>query len=145
MTDMYQVTADCAYVTVDTLSGKTKTLAYRGALIPGDAPELKHLLDSNMVTKVGGDAGPGVNADGGRGPAQPPDTPAAATTDAGTDAGDPDEQRRADARAKLAELGGTPDGRSSEAVWVEYAVTQGLDRAEAEKVGKDELRKVLAR
>lgn len=58
---------------------------------------------------------------------------------------DPDETRRAEARAKLAELGGAPDGRSSEAVWVEYAVSQGLDRGEAEKAGKDELRKALGK
>ncbi len=141
MTDMYQVTADCAYVTVDTMSGRAKTLAYRGALIPADAPELKHLLNSGMVEKVGGGTGPGLNADGGLGPAQP----APAVSDAGTSDGDPDEARRADARQKLAELGGAPDGRSSEAVWVEYAVQQGLDRAEAEKAGKAELMATLKR
>lgn len=54
------------------------------------------------------------------------------------------EERRAEARSKLADMGGVPDGRSSEAVWVEYAVLRGLDRTEAEKAGKDELRKVLA-
>ncbi len=54
------------------------------------------------------------------------------------------ERKRAEAKAKLPVDGSAPDGRASEAVWVEYAVTQGLDRSEAEKAGKDELRKLLA-
>ncbi len=55
------------------------------------------------------------------------------------------EAKRADARAKLPADGSAPDGRASEAVWVEYAVAQGLDRAEAEKAGKEELRKLLSK
>lgn len=58
---------------------------------------------------------------------------------------DADEVRRADARAKLAQMGGTPDGRASESVWVEYAVSKGVDRTEAEKAGKDELRRMLTK
>ncbi len=122
--------------------GKAKTLLYKGAPVAADCPELEHLLSTGLVAKVDDASGPGLNADGGLGPSRPPETPAAP---ASGPVDDPDEVRRADARQKLAEMGGTPDGRSSEAVWVEYAVTQGLDRVEAEKVGKDELRKVLAK
>jgi hypothetical protein len=35
--------------------------------------------------------------------------------------------------------GGKPDGRASEARWREYAVSQGVDPAEAEKMSKAEL------
>lgn len=54
------------------------------------------------------------------------------------------EQKRADAKAKLAELGGTPDGRSSNEVLVEYLVGKGYDRAEVEKADRAELRKLVA-
>jgi hypothetical protein len=55
-----------------------------------------------------------------------------------------EEQRRADARAKLSELGGTPDGRSSDAVMVEYLVGKGYDRAEAEKADRTQLKSLVA-
>ncbi len=67
-----------------------------------------------------------------------------------TEAGKPDlgdaevEQKRAAARARLAEMGGTPDGRASFDVWVEYAVSRGMSREEVEKSSKDELRRALA-
>lgn len=142
MSDRYQVTAECAYVTVDTLHGRVKTLVYRDAFVPADAPELRHLLDSGMAAKVGGpDTAPDTK------PAT--ETPSITGGSAETPSGDePDadvEAKRAEARAKLAELGGTPDGRSSEAVWVEYAVAQGLSREEAEKAGKTELIAALRR
>ncbi len=54
------------------------------------------------------------------------------------------EQKRADAKAKLAELGGTPDGRASNEVLVEYLVGKGYDRAELEKSDRAELRKLVA-
>ncbi len=139
MSGRYQVVGECAFATVETMFGRAKTLLYKGAFLPDGCPELEHLLSTGLVARVDDGAGVGVNADGGLGPSQP-------SVAAGPDGGpDPDEQRRAEARAKLAELGGTPDGRSSEAVWVEYAVAQGLDRTEAEKAGKEELRKALAK
>lgn len=54
------------------------------------------------------------------------------------------EARRADARAKLAELGGTPDGRSSDAVMVEYLVGKGYERNEVEKADRTELKSLVA-
>jgi hypothetical protein len=55
------------------------------------------------------------------------------------------EAKRVAARQKLAEMGGAPDGRSSHDVWVEYAVQQGIDRAEAEASSKDDLRGALTK
>jgi hypothetical protein len=54
------------------------------------------------------------------------------------------EQKRAAAKAKLAEIGGTPDGRSSDAVLVEYLVGKGYSRTEVEKADRAELRKLVA-
>ncbi|GGN39530.1 hypothetical protein FHR83_006700 [Actinoplanes campanulatus] len=54
------------------------------------------------------------------------------------------EARRADARAKLAESGGVPDGRSSDAVMVEFLVGKGYDRAEAEKADRAQLKALVA-
>lgn len=54
------------------------------------------------------------------------------------------ETRRAEARAKLPADGSAPHANAGEPVWVEYAVKEGVDRAEAEKAGKDELRKLFA-
>lgn len=72
--------------------------------------------------------------------------PGQTNIEADTSGADPAvEQKRAEARAKLAELGGTPDGRSSEAVWIEYAVSKGTDRTEAEKVGKTALMDLFKR
>lgn len=140
----YQVVGECAHVVLPDASGvSSMQLLYKGAPVPEDAePErLKHLIDSGLVAEV--DETPiapnaAVAQDGNVGipPLNPP-APSGA---------DPDElARQAEAAAKLDEIGGTPDGRHSADVWVEYAVRQGLDRAEAQKAGKDELRKVLAK
>lgn len=147
MADVYQVTAEAVLATVDTVNGRMKTLLMRGALLPGSTPELKHLLDVGMVEKVGDDAGTGLNAEGGLGAAE---TPAVGPTSVVSSTPlTPEQQeleaKRAEARAKLPADGSAPDGRAAEAVWVEYAVLQGLDRAEAEKAGKEELRKALAK
>lgn len=53
------------------------------------------------------------------------------------------EARRADARAKLAELGGVPNGRSSDAVMVEFLVGQGYDRAAVESAERAELKSLV--
>lgn len=54
------------------------------------------------------------------------------------------EQKRAEASAKLDEIGGTPDGRSSDAVMVEYLVRNGYERAEVEKANRTELKNLVA-
>ncbi len=37
-----------------------------------------------------------------------------------------------------------PHANAGEDVWVEYAVAQGTDRGEAEKAGRDELKRLFA-
>ncbi len=71
--------------------------------------------------------------------------PGRTNTEADTSKTDPEvEQKRAAAKAKLAEGGGTPDGRSSNAVLVEFLVGKGYDRGELEKSDRAELRKLVA-
>ncbi|MGI5247780.1 hypothetical protein [Dactylosporangium sp. CA-139066] len=71
--------------------------------------------------------------------------PGNTNTEADVSAADPEtEQKRAAARAKLAELGGTPDGRASNDVLVEYLVGKGYDRAELDKADRKELQKLAA-
>ena len=51
-------------------------------------------------------------------------------------------EKRADARAKLSEMGGVPDGRSAQAVWVEYLVGKGGRYEDLAKADKSELQKL---
>jgi hypothetical protein len=72
--------------------------------------------------------------------------PGTTNAEADTSGADPAvEQKRAEARAKLAEGGGTPDGRSSNAVLVEYLVGKGYDRSELEKTDRSGLLDLLKR
>ncbi len=147
---MYQVTAEAVLATVDTQFGRMKTLMYKGAILPGSTPELRHLLDSKMVAACGDDTSTGLNAEGGLGEATTPtDAPGSVVSPRAATAEEIAEQAKVDAareaaRAKLPSDGSAPDGRASAEVWVEYAVAKGMDRGEAEKAGKDEIRKVLA-
>ncbi len=57
--------------------------------------------------------------------------------------GDPDaEAKRADARRQLPQDGSAPDGRKSDAVFVEYLVKNGYDRTEVEKASGGDLRRL---
>lgn len=145
---MYQVVAECVYATVESPYGMTRQLLLKGALIPGGAQEVEHLVRSGMVAKVGGDDETGVNALGSLGAAETDQgaagsvvtsSPAAAPSPAESTADDKVEAARESARAKLPADGSAPHPNAGEAVWVEYAVGQGTDRAEAEKVGKQAL------
>lgn len=49
------------------------------------------------------------------------------------------EEKRAAARQKLSEMGGTPDGRSSQAVWVEFMVGEGSAYDDVKDATKAEL------
>lgn len=60
----YQLVGECAYVSTNTALGRAKVLMHKGALIPADAPELKHLLDIGMAARVDDDETGGVNAAG---------------------------------------------------------------------------------
>jgi hypothetical protein len=149
MSGMLQLTAECAYVTVEGPVGRAKTLLYKGAVFPASAPEAEHLTTSKMCVPFGDDGDVGLNAEGGLGPAETDASlpgSVVAVVSAAPDVVSPDEaERRAAAVAKLDEAGGVPDGRHGEDVWVEYAVRQGLDRDEARRAGKEELRKALAK
>jgi hypothetical protein len=151
--DRYQITADCAYVTVQTLTGTAVALGYRGAFVSPDDPKLQHLLDSGMVAKVDDGASIGVNAEGTTGPAE---TPAAGPTSVVSAVPYTDEQLKANAdkaaadakreaaKAKLPADGSAPHQNASEDVWVAYAVSKGLDEAESKKAGKAEIIKALS-
>ena len=147
MAETYQVTGECAHVTVNTQLGPTVQLVYKGQLVPpGTSPErIKHLLDSGLIkrlddpadaapanpsilppTETGTGHGQSVTADstGDDGKTNPDEERA---DEQGAESSDDDtETRRAAAREKLAALGGrAPDGRHSADVLVEYLVTQG--------------------
>lgn len=156
---MYQVTGPCGYFSVPTPQGVMKMQLLRGAIVPDGVPQqqIEHHLSVGLIERVGDDPyqtpvdGNGNSAadvatplriELNGGPVATPDAPA----ESKTDQPDPDvESRRAAARAKLAEAGGKPKGTHGKDVWVEYAVTQGLDRAEAEKVSVAELQKALGK
>lgn len=52
------------------------------------------------------------------------------------------ETRRAEARRQLSADGSAPDGRKGDAVFVEYLVNKGYDRAEVEKASSGDLRRL---
>lgn len=109
MTDLYQVIAECAHVTVDTPHGRVKTLVLKDAVVPGDAPEIKHLLDSGMIAKVGGDA-----------PQQKTTTP---TTSSGPVITGIRSDNGPVTTVPPPPLGGPGSGRDA---WAAYAATQGV-------------------
>lgn len=129
MSDMLQITAECAYVTTDTASGRTRVLMYKGAIIPADTPEAKHLLDSGMAVPVGGEVSGGLNADG---------EPDAAAAGAAPKTG----EAPRDTPKGTAKRGGKDDEL---AALREQAVAAGMDRAEVEKASAEDLRAVLGK
>jgi hypothetical protein len=162
--DIYQIVGECAYVSNDTPSGRTRILMYKGALVPPNAPELQHLLSTGLVVKVGGEETGGVNADGITtveaeqldddvtrrdsdgvltSPASSGEPNTGLTTSTtGSTAGDSTDAKRAAARAKLPDDGSAPDGRASKDVWVEYHVIQGGNYDDLVKQDKAELVKL---
>ncbi len=149
MNSKYQVVGECCHVVVADHTGvSATTLLYKGAFLPDgvDQDRLQHLLATGLVAEVGEGEEIAPNAAVDQDPAVgiPPLTPPADDTgDKGSGVPELTAEQQA-ARAKLPADGSAPDGRASAEVWVEYAVTQGLDRAEAAKAGKDELRRALA-
>lgn len=168
---LYQVVGECAHITEPTSMGPAKVLRYKGALVPADAPELKHLLDLGIVAKVGGDETGGVNADGvttaeADGKAETPGARAAGEPDrkdaeqvmleanaAGTGNGSEPSaeekaaaelaERRKTAQDKLAGINGVPDGRASKDVLVEYLVQQGGSYDDLVKADKADLAEMV--
>ncbi len=136
----YQVVAEAAHVTTE---GGLR-LIYKGSFVPDDcAPErVKHLLDAGLIKEVGkaADAELAPNA------AVVPEefaTTGGDRVEPESGAAETDRKREA-AKAKLPADGSAPDGRASHEVWVEYAVSKGLDRSEAEKASKEDLKQALS-
>lgn len=158
MAGQYQVVAECAHVTLDGPSGRFSTLLLKGALVPGDAPEVERLVRDGYLAKVGSDETGGVDASGIPAGAYDTDVPAAITStpvekseeqrkaDRDTadkaKAGADLEKKRADARAKLPADGSAPDGRASQAVWAEYLAGRGQSYDDVKDVDKAELQKL---
>ncbi len=163
MSEQFQVTAECAHVTTARDGVRTQVLMYKGAFLPEgvDAEQLKFLVDGGLVSKVGDvplapnasvEQDPRTGADSvtperlqGKSDADIAAARAEEAEAAQQSKADAEvEERRAAARRKLAEIGGKPDGRSSEAVMVEYLVANGYDRGEVEKADKGELKNLVS-
>jgi hypothetical protein len=136
----YQVVAECAHVTTE---GGLKLL-YKGAFVPDgqDPKRLKHLIDSGLVKEVGKDADAGLAPNAA---VVPDEFATTGGAKAEVESGQAEiDRKQAEAKAKLPADGSAPDGRAGHEVWVEYAVVRGMDRDEATKAGKDEIRKALS-
>lgn len=155
MAGQYQVVAECAHVTLNGPSGRFVTLLLKGALVPGDAPEVERLARDGYLAKVGGDETGGVDASGVPAgaytsgvPVPVTSTPVAKTEEqrkaeqetADKAKADAEvEEKRAAAKAKLPEGGAMPDGRAGKDVWVEYLVARGSNYDDVKDVDKDQL------
>lgn len=119
----YQVVGECAHVTTTTPRGPERVLLYRPAVLPADVPEheIQHLLARKLIAPLGAPA------------SAPAQAPADTTEDAAGEAGeDP-------AAPPAPSTGGRPQQADPKARWVDYAVTQGMDRDEATKASKADL------
>lgn len=155
MGDRYQVVGECAHAVVTDHTGvSATTLLYKGAFLPDgiDEKRLKHLLDTGLVAKVDGEPiAPNAAVDQDPQVGIPPLAQPAKSEDdedgKGGESGatpEPTAEQKA-AKAKLPADGSAPDGRAAHEVWVEYAVARGLDRTEAQKASREELRKALGK
>lgn len=156
----YQVVGECAHATVNNpLHGRIRQLLLKGAIVPADAPELKHLLSIGLVAKVDDDETGGLNADGVPAGALTTQVPSGVTTTpVEVESPDPEAteppseadvaqakadadlaQARAAARAKLPEDGSAPHANAGQPVWVEYLAARGYDYDELAKQDKPDL------
>lgn len=119
----YKVAQPACYVTVP---GAGAVLLYRDAPVPDSAENLDQLEEDGFIVKVPKDEEAGGHpSDLPEGFEAPvfPDSPAA-------------DAKQSDADA---DSDGPPAKSASKAEWVDYAVAQGADRAEAEAATKDDL------
>jgi hypothetical protein len=99
--------------------------------------------DSVTVGTTSADVSPQAQQSQGADPADPGLTNDPAPVDpAGDGQAKALAEKRADARAKLAEMGGVPDGRSSQPVWVEYLAGKGGRYEDLVKADKADLQKL---
>lgn len=139
----YQVTGQCAHVTVAGFGGGLqKQLLYRGSVVPDTATEeeIRHLLSVKAISPLDPDFGthePPRNID----PSAPPPEVRRSADPTAPPPADPEVQRKRDeAKAKLPADGSAPDGRTSDAVHVEFLVGKGYSRDEVEKASSKDLR-----
>lgn len=152
----YQVVGQCAHVTTRGIDGsKRSELLYKGSIVPDSATdaEIKHLLSLNLIAAVGGElfgthevgavAGGDVRTglDGGLVQSVEPGVGQPLTSEEEKAAAELAE-RRAAARAKLPAGGSEPDGRASQAVWVEYLVANGSRYTDIKDAEKAELQRL---
>lgn len=107
-----------------------------------DAATVERLVGRNFLRRVRVDADGMVTPlgdDGGASKDAPVESAGGAPQAGPVDSGDTDPEvlhRRAAAAAKLPPDGSMPRHTHGEDVWVEYAVRDGVDRGEAERLGK---------
>lgn len=160
----YVVTGHMAAFDTFTSDGKRRMSFFRGQAVPEDAtPDaIKHNLDVNLIAEVPGSGPVGVDTAGaaiagderaGEVDGKPGETFLQANTVSDEQAkrrglsddkrdGDADSDvaaKREAARSKLPSDGSVPDGRASQATWVEYHVAQGGNYSDLAKQDKAEL------
>lgn len=138
----YQVTGECAHVTVSSAAGVNTVLLYKGAFLPDNttSERINHLLSAGLIKQVDGDPAKAPVA------ANPSLTPEQAGTEdkvkpakASGAADDEVAARRKAAQEKLDSMDGVPDGRASKDVLVEYLVRQGGNYDDLAKADKADL------
>lgn len=129
----YMVVGACALITQDTVGGPMKCTLYRGAPVgPGAKPEeIRHNLEMGLLAPVAA-AGEPVAEDAEPSAFEAPVEPG--------ESGDGD-----DSAVDLPADGSAPKPAANKATWVEYAVSQGMDRDEATKASKKDLVEALKR
>lgn len=148
---MYRVVGECAHVTTDLQGrGMTRVLLYKGSILPADVreSEVRHLLSIRAIARLDGGAAPApaeepaaAGGDGGSGapsgdgdPSADGDGPGAGDEPDSDETGDQHDDEPAPAAP-----GAKPTQNANKATWVEWAVSQGADRDEAEKSSKADL------
>lgn len=119
----YKVVAPYVTVRTATDQGPRVVGLYQGAILPDDVPEesIQHHLDNDMIVEVDEPA---------RVEDEQPRLPNA------DDGGEPDGGEPDSGEGSKPE---PPAKNASKADWVDYAVTQGMKRSEAEQASRDEL------
>ncbi len=151
----YQVVGECAHVVVTDVSGVSAVnLLYKGAYLPDgvDEKRLQHLIDSKLVAEEGEvpvapNASVPRDASVGIPPVESGDTGEPTGGEDGGDSPAGGAELTADQQAAKAQLpadGSVPDGRKSDAVFVEYLVGRGYDRGEVSKAAGKDLRRLAA-
>lgn len=147
-TKRYQVISACVIVPTRGNDGNEYlSTIYAPGVFDADPqhPRIAHNLESGYITELGAKAAAGTDASGAvmtdnqRADGAEPGSPVVLN-----DPGVVNElqQARAAAAAKLPTDGSAPDGRASQAVWVEYLAAKGYSYDELASQDKAELQKL---